>query len=82
MARTVLYDDETGALLEEPYACAFLTAPAPNAGVAPHLSDLPAAFSHRTAIPISGATMPVHPTLRRVDGTGTASTLKRELCHC
>jgi uncharacterized protein (TIGR02452 family) len=29
----VFRDDETGELLEEPYACAFLTAPAPNAGV-------------------------------------------------
>lgn len=30
---TVFRDSETGALLETPYACAFLTAPAPNAGV-------------------------------------------------
>jgi uncharacterized protein (TIGR02452 family) len=29
----VFRDDETGALLGEPYDCAFLTAPAPNAGV-------------------------------------------------
>ncbi len=29
----VLRDDESGDLLEEPYLCAFLTAPAPNAGV-------------------------------------------------
>lgn len=29
----VFRDDDTNALLEEPYACAFLTAPAPNAGV-------------------------------------------------
>lgn len=29
----VFRDDDTGALLEEPYPCAFLTAPAPNAGV-------------------------------------------------
>jgi uncharacterized protein (TIGR02452 family) len=29
----VFRDDDTGELLEEPYACAFLTAPAPNAGV-------------------------------------------------
>lgn len=29
----VFRDDDTGWLLEEPYACAFLTAPAPNAGV-------------------------------------------------
>lgn len=29
----VFRNDDTGALLEEPYLCAFLTAPAPNAGV-------------------------------------------------
>lgn len=29
----VFRDDETAELLEEPYVCAFLTAPAPNAGV-------------------------------------------------
>lgn len=29
----VFRDDESGALLEEPYDCAFLTSPAPNAGV-------------------------------------------------
>lgn len=29
----VFRDDATGALLEEPYGCTFLTAPAPNAGV-------------------------------------------------
>ena len=29
----VFRDDDTNALLEEPYACAFLTTPAPNAGV-------------------------------------------------
>jgi uncharacterized protein (TIGR02452 family) len=29
----VFRDDDTGALLEEPYDCAFLTTPAPNAGV-------------------------------------------------
>jgi uncharacterized protein (TIGR02452 family) len=29
----VFRDDESAALLEEPYLCAFLTAPAPNAGV-------------------------------------------------
>jgi len=29
----VFRDDDTGALLEEPYACAFLTSAAPNAGV-------------------------------------------------
>ena len=29
----VFRDDDSGALLEEPYLCAFLTAPAPNAGV-------------------------------------------------
>ncbi|MBX3232129.1 MAG: TIGR02452 family protein [Labilithrix sp.] len=29
----VFRDDDTGALLEEPYLCSFLTAPAPNAGV-------------------------------------------------
>lgn len=29
----VFRDDESGALLEEPYTCAFLTSPAPNAGV-------------------------------------------------
>ena len=29
----VFRDDESGELLEAPYACAFLTAPAPNAGV-------------------------------------------------
>ncbi len=29
----VFRDDESGDLLEDPYACAFLTAPAPNAGV-------------------------------------------------
>ena len=29
----VVRDDESGALLEEPYSCAFLTAPAPNAKV-------------------------------------------------
>jgi uncharacterized protein (TIGR02452 family) len=29
----VFRDDETGALLEDPYDCAFLTSPAPNAGV-------------------------------------------------
>ncbi len=29
----VFRDDESGALLDEPYTCSFLTAPAPNAGV-------------------------------------------------
>jgi uncharacterized protein (TIGR02452 family) len=29
----VFRDDDSGALLEEPYLCAFLTSPAPNAGV-------------------------------------------------
>ena len=29
----VFRDDESAALLEEPYLCSFLTAPAPNAGV-------------------------------------------------
>ena len=39
----VFRDDETGALLEEPYLCHFLTSPAPNAGVVlarePHRRD-------------------------------------------
>jgi uncharacterized protein (TIGR02452 family) len=50
----VFRHEETGALLEEPYACAFLTAPAPNAGVvlqrAPERrAELSAVLAERTA---------------------------------